>query len=279
MKRIAACTVFALFGLVAACGPSVGGGSGDDDDDGTGDAGDNTPRPDAGQCFPTGSTETSCGDGVDDDCDYLVDCNDADCSGVGTCPVCGEATDVEGNPVALPDVNSGTCSADYTSTIDIVGFGASQVLESVNQFLGVCVTMEHSYLRDMQIELSAPNGATIILQEFLGATGGEVFMGTPNETDELGGPPIPGTGAEYCWTPTAINPPMIPYVNANPGVHDLPAGDYQAVSGFGGLVNGMLNGGWTIRVVDCWGSDNGFIFDWTIMFDSSLVTDCSVPID
>jgi subtilisin-like proprotein convertase family protein len=284
MKRSVACLGFVLACLSAACGPSAGG-AGDDDDDGTGD-GDGPdaspwePRPDATPCTPSQATETSCDDNTDNDCDGWYDCDDTDCSGVGDCPVCGEATDVEGQPVALPDVNSGTCSADYTSTINIVGFGATQTLPDVSKFLGVCVTMEHSWLRDVQIELRAPNGANIVLQQFRGTTGGSVYMGVPvHEADETGAP-TPGTGWEYCWTPSAINPPTLDWANANPLSGTLPAGDYQAEPpAFGPLVGGLLNGPWTIRVVDCWGLDNGFIFDWTVKFDPSLVTDCSVPID
>ena len=267
VKLVLASSFLAL--LVAACGPSVSdpGTGGDDDDDG----------PDAHTsqtCEMTEAAETNCEDGLDTDCDGWADCEDVDCSGVGDCPVCGEAANIEGQPVALPD--DGTCNNNYTSTINITGFEQGQTLENIGQFLGVCVTMEHSWLRDLQIELSDPEGNIVVLQQFLGTTGSEVFMGQPYENDE-GGTPVPGVGAEYCWTPTAVNPPMLDYCHAN-GTHDLPPGDYQSVSGFDGLVGGSLNGAWTIKVEDCWGIDNGFIFDWTIKFDSSLVSDCSHPI-
>jgi hypothetical protein len=157
-----------------------------------------------------------------------------------------------------------------------MGFGPDQTLTDVAQFVGVCVNMEHSWLRDLQIEMTAPDGALITLQQFLGTNGGEVYMGMPNDDDTVA--PTPGVGADYCWTPNAVNPPMLDMANAT-GVHDLPPGDYQAVSGFGGLVGTPLNGAWTIRVTDWWAIDNGFIFSWNINFDPNLVEDCSVPID
>jgi len=40
---------------------------------------------DCGPCVPTESTETSCSDGQDNDCDMFVDCNDSDCD---TAPAC-----------------------------------------------------------------------------------------------------------------------------------------------------------------------------------------------
>jgi hypothetical protein len=257
--------------LFTACGPSVRDPGEDDDGD------DTAEGPDAGEyvCTPSGTTETSCDDDFDDDCDNLWNCSDPDCSGVGDCPVCGEAVHTEGSPLALPD--DGSCSIHYSSTINITGFPVGQVLEALDDFLGVCVTMEHSWLRDLRIYLTNPEGTQIMLQEFLGTTGSEVFMGQPYEDDE-GGTPVPGVGAEYCWTPTAYNAPTLDYCNANPSVHDLPPADYQASSGFGGLVGESLRGAWTITVEDCWGIDNGFIFDWSVVFSPDLVNDCSEPI-
>ena len=265
-----------LLFVVAACGPSVQDpGMGGDDDMGTGDD-------DSVTCTMTEANETSCDDGLDTDCDGWADCEDVDCSGVGDCPVCGEAVHGEGQPLALPDVDNGSCSMPYVSTIDITGLPDGATLETLGDFLGVCVTMEHSWLRDIQINLTAPDGTNIELQHFLGAscptTGScEVYMGIPNDSDDT--TPVPGTGYEYCWTPTATNPPMLDYAagqSAEPLT--MPAGDYRSVSGFDALVGTSLNGAWTISVTDCWGIDNGFIFDWTIKFNSDLVSDCSHPI-
>ncbi len=48
----------------------------------------------AGDCGAPPSTETSCTDGLDDDCDAAVDCDDSDCSADPACagPTCGDAT-------------------------------------------------------------------------------------------------------------------------------------------------------------------------------------------
>lgn len=256
--------------LLVACGPSVQPDGGDD----TG--GDDAPDVDADTCAPTAEV---CDNSADEDCDGFIDCEDVDCFGIGDCPdgfaECGEADLTEGQPLALPD-GVGT---SYESSIDITGFTDGQFLEQASDFLGICVVMEHSWLRDLQIEMDCPSGVTLILQEFLGQTGSEIFMGQPNESDE-GGTPIPGVGAEYCWRPTAVNLPMLEYVNANPQIHDLPAGDYQSVTAFNALEGCTLNGEWTIRVTDLWGIDNGFIFSWGISFDPSIVEDCEDwPVD
>ena len=263
MKRAAACLWIGV--LFSACGPQDRSRTEMEDPGG--------PPPPGTPCVPTADTEAVCDDMVDNDCDGVRNCEDPDCSGVGDCPVCGEAQHLEGMPLALPDDGSGTSA--YVSTIEITGF-PGLALEDVAQFHGVCVNMEHSWLRDLQIELTSPDGAVITLQQFLGQNGGEVYMGMPNDDDGVA--PTPGVGADYCWTPVATNPPMLDMANST-GVHDLPPGDYQAVSGFGGLVGTTLNGAWTIRVTDWWAADNGFIFAWGLNFDPNLVEDCSIPID
>lgn len=231
-------------------------------------------RPGMMECVSTLDTETTCDDAEDNDCDGYFDCDDPDCSGVGSCPICGEATHLEGEPLALPDDGTGTSA--YISAILIRGFGDGQVLNGLSDFKGVCVNMEHSWLRDLQIELMAPNGQIAVLQRFLGQEGSEVYMGQPNDDDT--DDPVPGMGADYCWTPTAMNPPMLDYCNAN-ATHDLPPTDYQAVSGFDMFVSTPLNGHWQIKVTDLWSIDNGYIFSWGVNFDPQVVGDCSNPID
>jgi hypothetical protein len=261
--------------LAAGCGPSSRG-DGDDisGDDTPGD--DDGGQPDASDCVATATTELSCNDGFDEDCDNFLDCEDVDCLNHTEegCPSnnCGELTHPESTPLALPDEGAGSIetATPYETTINVTGFAAGQTLNSVGGILGVCVTMEHTWIRDLQMEADAPNGTTVILNEFLGQSGGEVFLGIPDESD---GPGY-GTGWEYCWSPSAVNPPMLEYANINLP-QTLPAGDYQASSGFEPWLGTVLNGDWTIRVYDLWGIDNGYIFDWTVKFDPNLVEDCS----
>ena len=236
--------------------------------------GEDDPGMQPGECISDLAHEEICDDNEDDDCDGFYDCEDSDCSGVGDCPICGQASLVEGEPLALPDDGTGTSA--YVSTIKIQGFADDQTVQDVGDFKGVCVNMEHTWLRDLQIEMTAPSGAVVTLQQFLGREGGEVYMGTPNDDDTVD--PEPGVGADYCWRPAATNPPMLDYCNES-GAHDLPPSDYQASSGWAMLVGSPLNGDWTIRVTDLWSIDNGFIFAWGVTFNANLVGDCSRPID
>lgn len=297
-----AALVVASFALLAtACGPAGSSPHGGDDDG-------NAPDASTGPCTPTGdeTTPAACSDNQDNDCDGKLDCEDPDCSGIGDCPVCGEVNTSAGAGIVLPDgiigsscttdadCGGGTpncveneCHASYTSTLDVIGFGANQTFDNVDIIQSVCVSMEHSWLRDMEIRLIAPGGQIVRMQKFLGRTGGEIYLGQANDCDE--GSPVPGVGATYCWTPTATNPPMLDYANAGSplnqvsscdgfGAEELPPGDYSAADPWAQLTGTPLNGSWKFVVTDLWPIDNGFLFNWTIQFNPNAVTDCSGPI-
>lgn len=314
--------VFASVALVAACGSSDrprragsadGGGT-------TGDGGPGSvPGFDAGDCTPAveGTPET-CSDGIDNDCDGRVDCGDVSCSGIGACPVCGQVDTPLGSPLALPDgVGSGNCETDaecpgdqrcfelgedplpipipglggnecresYRSTLDFVGFAEGTTFTDASDLVSVCVTMEHSWLRDLEMALEAPSGQVVHLQRFLGRTGGEIYLGEANDCDAGS----PGVGARYCWTPTATRPAMLDYANSGGALDSvatctggtaqmMPPGDYSAADSWGNLIGTPLNGRWTLSVTDLWGADDGYIFDWSITFNARNVDDCQTPL-
>jgi len=165
--------------------------------------------------------------------------------------------------LALPD---GT-GASYETSINFTAFAPGQLLTDVNDLLGICVNMEHSWMRDLQISLMCPDGSSVLLHNHPDQSGGSVFLGEPNDNDD--NLIRPGVGYDYCWTPDAVNPNWIDYANQN-FPQTLPPGDYQSYENFRQLVGCPLNGEWTIRVEDLWGQDNGFIFSWGINFNPDL---------
>ncbi|MEG1555896.1 MAG: hypothetical protein RR356_04140, partial [Bacteroidales bacterium] len=46
---------------------------------------------------------------------------------------------------------------------------------------------------------------------------------------------------------------------------------YHPDQSFGGLVGCHLNGTWSIEVIDGWGADNGYIFEWEMALNPSLL--------
>lgn len=167
--------------------------------------------------------------------------------------------------LALPDGNG----ASYVSKIFYNEFLSGQTLNNESDLKSIFVNMEHSWLRDLEISIECPNGQKSILSHHPGNTGGEVFLGKPNELDEALPAPIPGIGYQYSWSSTATNPNWIDYVNQNlPAT--LPAGEYQSYEPLSQLVGCPLNGDWKIEATDLWASDNGFIFSWGLEFDESI---------
>jgi hypothetical protein len=243
--------------IVTACGPSTRDSVGDDDG-----------PPDAVPCTPTSPTEITCAGGPDDDCDGFTACDDLDCAEQEGCynPNCGMLDENLGS-LYLPD---GDAAPPYTDSINFTGFSPGQTLAMGDDILGVCVNMEHSWLRDLQIEIHCPSGQRLVLQQMLGQTGSMLYLGVPDESDAM----VPGVGSDYCWRFTATNQPMLPWANANPGVTTIPPGDYQAVGTWDTLVGCPLNGDWTIYVDDMWDIDNGYIFEWGIEFDPNIVENC-----
>jgi hypothetical protein len=290
---------------ITACGPA-GRHLADDDGTGSGDV-------DA----PVGTSGPEvCNDAYDNDGDGRADCADPDCSGRDGCPVCGSVEQPQATPLSLPDgVSSGAvcsvdadcagtpstpncvskeCHASYTSTLNFIGFPAAAHLDDPTKLLNVCINIEHSYLRDLQIELITPPDAqavrhVVFLHKFVDRAGGEVYLGEANDSDTAANP-VPGTGETYCWDQVATVP-MLTAANVEgptiPGPPDpifgdptveLKPGNYKPMSGWSAFTGVELNGMWTMRVTDLWAADNGFMFNWSIKFDPSLISDCSGPI-
>lgn len=167
--------------------------------------------------------------------------------------------------LALPD---GT-GIPYETSIFFTEFSPGQVMTNQLDLESICVNMEHSWMRDIQISLTCPNGQSIILHNFAGQTGGQVYLGQPNDSDGFN--PIPGVGYDYCWIPNAPNPTWIQYANTVLGGNGtLPAGDYSTFTPISNLVGCPLNGEWTITATDLWPIDNGFMFSWSLKFQDAL---------
>ncbi len=184
-----------------------------------------------------------------------------------------------GDSIYLPDVGgtSTGCISPYTDTIRIVDFNDGQTLTSVNDFLGVFINMEHSYLGDLSMQLIAPNGNIVFLKKYPG--GGTADLGEPVPSDN--GNPVPGVGYDYGFT---INPTFGTLAGTPPNTHTyrdnsgvirtnaayMPAGNYQPADPFTNLIGTPLNGNWVIKICDHLSQDNGFVFNWSLNFNPNL---------
>ncbi|MCX6256869.1 MAG: hypothetical protein NTW49_03070 [Bacteroidia bacterium] len=145
----------------------------------------------------------------------------------------------------------------YSSTITFSSFLPGQMLTNINQLTGICAVMEHSFLGDLEMTLTCPNGTTVDLKHFPGGCTGN-YMGIPVDDDTN---LAPGTGWEYCWTPN----PTYGTMNAECANYStLPSGSYATYSPVSDLIGCPLNGDWTFTVIDVWTSDNGYVFGWSL---------------
>ncbi|NJL74154.1 MAG: PKD domain-containing protein [Saprospiraceae bacterium] len=155
----------------------------------------------------------------------------------------------------------------YETSVNITQFGTGQRLTDIDDLLGICAVMEHSYMRDLQISIKCPDGTTVMLQNFE-AVGKEVLLGEPiDDAANL----APGIGYQYCWTPNATSGTWFSYdgrfLSAG---QTLPPGDYNSFQSLDSLLGCPLNGLWTITVEDYLIQDNGYIFEWSIGFNPDL---------
>ncbi len=174
-------------------------------------------------------------------------------------------------PLFLPD-GSGV---SYSSTLTFDMFG-DKTLTELSEFMGICMTLEHSYVGDLEIQLECPNGQTVEILPYPNNCGNNHF-GEP--CDIPSSTTTTGNGYEYCFTPGATS--TIPE-NAGQFSHTFtdndgndvtdqsyfPAGDYLPTGNFNSLIGCPLNGDWTVIITDNLGSDDGMIFDWNIGFDT-----------
>ncbi len=220
--------------------------------------------------------------------------------------------------VFLPDGND-VC---YFSDILFDIFDPGQTLTNINHLLGVKMSLEHSYLGDLSIRLTCPSGQVALLkQQFAyvppmptggivsnacSAQGGVTNLGcAPDPGSANACYTVPGIGWDYEFRPGATGcfgtgggtvgynyndqcggnwdgPSLLPSIpNAFTNTPTTPVfyGSYQDLSA---LLGCPLNGNWRVTICDHWGADNGYIFNWSLSLDQSIIPggwDYNVDID
>ena len=165
-----------------------------------------------------------------------------------------------GDGIYLPDDQS----QPFNSTLTFGGFAPNATLQDIADLESICVSMEHSYMGDLVIFVTCPNGQNVYFHQ---QGGGGTFIG--NALDGETDPPTPGECLDYCWDPNATNGTWAD----NTGVSPIPSGSYESVQPMTQLIGCPLNGTWTFTVNDLFGADDGFLCSWEINFDPSLYPD------
>lgn len=196
----------------------------------------------------------------------------------------GRVTPIEGIYDCAPPIADTTFLPDgtgvsYTTDINVACFTPCDTVQTAADIAGICMTMEHSYIGDLIVSITCPNGQNALLFNGNGATALGTYLGEPNDGGcPTAGDNVPGVGYNYCFSSTAAlgtfvqecnNGNWVPNVGC-PASNSMAPGNYQPQASFNNLIGCPMNGNWTITVTDDQGSDNGYIFSWGIEFRQGL---------
>jgi gliding motility-associated-like protein len=178
----------------------------------------------------------------------------------------------------LPDDAGST----YTSSIVYDFFDPAQTITDCSDIQSVFVNMEHSYIGDLGISITCPNGTSVIMfNDSQLTTGYNTYLGEPFDDGSGTGMAV-GVGYQYTWSTTTTNPTMSAaiadgnYFTPNvgsPASNSLSSGTYASQEDLCALVGCPLNGTWTFNVLDDQGADDGFIFQWGLNLNPALFPD------
>ena len=149
-----------------------------------------------------------------------------------------------------------------------MGFLSGTNIESIGDIESVCLQMEHSFMGDLVIYVTCPNGQQVMLHQ---QGGGGTQLGVPNPMDNINcdDPTTQGEPWQYCFTPTATQT-WVEWVTASGFGGTLPEGDYEPIAPLDGFVGCPTNGIWTLTVVDNWAADDGQLVGFSLVLDESL---------
>lgn len=163
--------------------------------------------------------------------------------------------------------------SSYSTSVQLSQFEPGQVLTNVDDLLGICFNMEHSYLHDLEIFITCPSGNTVILQDHVGLIPEKILLGEPIQDLDVpcdSSDDTPGVGYDYCFMDFTPNGTMTAASFSVMEGESLPAGNYTSFESLSGLLGCPLNGEWTITVADSLVCDDGWVFSWNIDFDETL---------
>jgi subtilisin-like proprotein convertase family protein len=163
----------------------------------------------------------------------------------------------------LPDGNG----TEYSSPLVFSNFNPGQVLGQASDLVRICASMEHSYLGDLDIWITCPDGSRLDLHEYV--ENNDVrrqLLGRGDQSTSTPDPP-----GRYCWTASAPRTMTQLVERNNIGANQtMPEIDYAAEDSFNTMVGCPLNGEWSLNIRDNLTNDNGYIYEWSIEFANSL---------
>ena len=201
---------------------------------------------------------------------------------------------------------SGLQYCSYISPVTFTSFSPSATIQSANDILFVRVKIEHSYIGDIWIRLICPNQQYVsILKKYSSGSSGcssqipasewgwngsgtsSAYLGNaydygasdkcnPNLSENAMGTPW-----NYCWSNATnqgyqYSPSNYVYSTVTGGKCDSTnvaqmTNVYHPDGSFANLIGCPMNGTWSIEVMDGFSVDNGWMTEWEIALDPSLL--------
>ncbi len=223
--------------------------------------------------------------------------------------------------IFLPDgVSCPPNGCSYISPVTFTDFAEGATVTSEQDILYLRLNIEHSFIGDLYISISCPNGQQADILRY-GGTGtsdcldsitaehrgwDNTLLNIPRGTDlglseydvsinicdSLDYDNRPGTGWNYCWSD---NTNMNYSYRAGDGriyragnqsnytvdSSNVAAGTqfYHPDDNFSNLIGCPLNGTWQVKVMDGWGGDNGWIFNWELALNYDMIAPDTCLID
>ena len=120
----------------------------------------------------------------------------SDSSNISVSPTTGffQSNGTRSDSLPLPDGNG----RSYETSISFKDFKPGQLLTNVDDLQSICLNIEHSWLHDMEISITCPNGRSVVLQDQQ-AINDKVYLGIPIDGDGINA--MIGEGKNYCWRP------------------------------------------------------------------------------
>ncbi|MBQ6156815.1 MAG: gliding motility-associated C-terminal domain-containing protein [Bacteroidales bacterium] len=209
--------------------------------------------------------------------------------------------------IFLPDGEDCGSGCAYVSPVTFTSFSPTATIQSPNDIWFVRVKMEHSYIGDIWIALTCPNGQFVSLVRKYQSPGssnctsaipqsewGWLSSGTSSADFGIVGPsnsspkcdpnvnPM-GTPWNYVWSNNTVNGYQYSagnyvYASSNVSGSSMDSTNVAAMTNvfhpegsFSNLIGCPMNGTWSINVVDGWGVDNGWLTEWEISLDPQLL--------
>jgi subtilisin-like proprotein convertase family protein len=157
------------------------------------------------------------------------------------------------------------CSTSY---LYVSEYPDNAIITSSSDILSIELNIEHSYVGDLIVSITCPNGQ--IMNLIPEEVSSQAFLGEP--FDEPFDQPNDSIGVGYTYYFSDGMESLINYLTAfNP--QTLPTGNYQPGDSFENLIGCPINGIWELEICDYVGADEGYLFSFGINVSESISPD------